>query len=172
MVECTPSIGTVTAISMAASGWTFTALTAVTAEAGSFGATFGALANTNTSTTFAVTFTGVANCSTAFTHMNDEWSNNDTTGGTTTFYAHNVNATASGGCSGAASTSASANDAVWAACSDNLPTSAWSGSGWTIGVNDANGDGTEYKIATGSQTPVWASGSGASIAFSVAVKAH
>lgn len=157
-------------VSMSATGWTFTALSPVTGSTtAGFIASFGAIPPNTSATTFTVQW---SNCAGTFAnHLNEEWSGTDLTGGATTFYAHNEATGTTGGCSGAAVTSTSANDAVWSACNDNLPLSNWQGAGWTAGASDGANDGSEYKNATGSQTPVWTSSSGAFAISTVTVKA-
>jgi hypothetical protein len=174
--QCGPSTGTPSAVSLAASpssGWTFTAMsTSLVAPPAASIATFATIAPNTTSTTFTATFTTASNCTSYSEHMSDEFAGNDTTGGTTTFYAHNLNVTGSGGCAGGASTSTSASDVVWGECSDSLATTNWQGAGWTAGETDSNGEGTEWKTATGSQTPTWASSSGAASQVTIAIKVH
>jgi hypothetical protein len=173
ITTATPSAAS---ISASASGWTFTAMSGVTGSTtAGFGASWGAISPNTTATTFTVTFTGGGSCGNFGNILVAEATGNNTTGGTTTFYTHNqATGTSTTGCSGAGVTSTSANDGVWSACNDNLATTNWQGAGWTASVNDANGDGTETKIATGSQTPTWTaanSTSGAYVVSTIAIAA-
>lgn len=170
-VSCTGG-GTPTAVTLTATGWTITALSAVygSATAGRT-ATFGAITPNTSAATFTATFTGGSDCSTFTLHQQDEFSGVDTTGGTTTFDAHNQSTNTTGGCSGITVTPANANDAVWWGCVDSV--TALSG-GYTVGQDDAGGDRTEFKILTGgsgvAQSPGYTS-SGAFTLGGVTIKA-
>lgn len=167
-VTCGDS-GTVTAISLTAIGWTITSLSGVTGSStAGWAASFGAIALAATSTTFTATFTGASTCSSYEDYAADEFSGNDTSGGTTTFDAHNQ-ATGTGSCS-VSVTPSNNNDAVWGACEDSTTAV---GSGYTKGQDDAGGDWTQYKILSGgsgiAQT-VNFTGSGAYNALAVTIK--
>lgn len=161
--------GTVTAISMSGTSWTFTNISGVVGSASAgWGATFGAITPNTTAVTFTVTYTGATSCGSYKDYAMDEFSGTDTTGGATTFEAHNQ-ATGSGSCS-ITVTPVSADDAIWGACEDSTTAV---GAGYTTGQNDAGGDWTEYKILSGgagaSQT-VNFSGSGNYVVYAVAIK--
>ncbi len=83
--------GTATAMTISASpstGWTFTQVVPFTALTGGAASAYAAITPNTTSTTFTFTFTGATNCTDFTAGFGDEFTNVDTTGGTTTFYAH------------------------------------------------------------------------------------
>jgi hypothetical protein len=142
----------VTSMSLAAPGWTFTPISGLVGPSSYYDyiSTFGAIAPNTSSSTFTVTLTGGnGNCSSNDTTiLIDEFSGNDTTGGTTTFEAHNesLDPLASGNCSGAPITPISNNDTIWYACYDNVTGVT---NGYTKGQDDSTGDWSEYKILNG-----------------------
>ncbi|GEM_PF-2407077 len=160
-----------TAVSLSASGWTITAISGLqgSTTAGWVGS-FAAIAPSTSAATFTATFTGGGTCggSPYGDWKADEFSGNDTTGGTTTFDAHNQS-TGTGSCSGTV-TPVNNNDAVWGVCEDSTTAV---GSGYTQGQNDGGGDWTEYKILSGgsgvAQT-VNFTGSGAYNVLAVTIK--
>lgn len=143
---CNASGGTPSAVSVAATGWSFTALSPITGNTtNGFGASFGAIAPNTSGVTATVTWTVTGSTCNGFQNaLADEFTGNDTTGGTTTFDAHGQN-TGGSGCS-LSVTPANANDAVWFACNDSVTAV---GSGWTKGADDASQDVAEYKILSG-----------------------
>jgi RHS repeat-associated protein len=141
-----------TAVSLTASGWTFTRLGSIGFSGSSSGAVFGAISPNTTSATFTVTWTGAGSC-TFHREMGDEFAGTDTTGGTTTF---DCGTTCSGGSNNAHSTNGScsvnvttgsANEAVWGVCWPSSSVTAL-GTGYSAGANDAQGDRAEYKLTT------------------------
>ncbi|MGC2322347.1 MAG: galactose oxidase-like domain-containing protein [Terriglobales bacterium] len=149
LIGCRDS--TVTAMNLTASGWTLTPISALVGPSGAFDfiRSYGAITPNTTPVTFTVTLTGGGNCSGGDTTiMIDEFSGNDTTGGTTTFDAHNesLDNGVIGICTGAPVTPLNNNDAIWYACYDNVTGVT---SGYTKGQDDSTGDWTEYKILSG-----------------------
>ena len=149
LIGCRDS--TVTAMNLTASGWTLTPISALVGPSGAFDfiRSYGAITPNTTAVTFTVTLTGGGNCSGGDTTiMIDEFSGNDTTGGTTTFDAHNesLDNGVIGICTGAPVTPLNNNDAIWYACYDNVTGVT---SGYTKGQDDSTGDWTEYKILSG-----------------------
>jgi uncharacterized repeat protein (TIGR01451 family) len=136
---------------LSAPGWTFTPISGLIGPSGNgdFIGTFGAITPNTVPVTFTVTFTGgVGNCSSDASILVDEFAGTDTTGGTTTFDAHNesFSPAVSVVCTGAPVTPANTNDAIWYACYDNV--TGVSG-GYTKGQDDTIGDWTEYKVLSG-----------------------
>src|SRR5215467_15370746 len=123
--------------------WTFTRLGTIVG-ASSWNAVFGAIAPNTSSTTFTVTWTAATNC-TFIGELGDEFSGNDTTGGTTTFDNTAQTSMANSGCT-LNITTGNADDAVWGACWANPVTAV--GTGYTLGANDGAGDWSEYKNTT------------------------
>ncbi len=169
-VTCS-STSTPSAVSLSASGWTITAISGLQGSmtAGWVGS-FAAIAPSTSATTFTATFTGGGTCGSSpyGDWKADEFSGNDSTGGGTTFDAHNQS-TGTGSCS-VSVTPANNNDAVWGVCEDSTTAV---GSGYTQGQNDGGGDWTEYKILSGgagvAQT-VNFTGSGTYNALAVTIK--
>ena len=149
LIGCRDS--TVTAMNLTAPGWSLTPISGLVGPSGAFDfiRTYGAITPNTTPVTFTVTLTGGGNCSGGDTTiMIDEFSGNDTTGGTTTFDAHNesLDNGVIGICTGAPVTPLNNNDAIWYACYDNVTGVT---SGYTKGQDDSTGDWTEYKILSG-----------------------
>lgn len=163
-------------VSASAGGWSFTAIKTCIASpcttSTGFACSWGAITPNTTATTFTVTFTGGGNCADFGSIVVNEASGNDTTGGTTTFYASGTPAAnTTGGCQGASVTSSSANDGVVGTCFDSLATSNWHGTGWANGTNDTQGDASETQVVSGTLTPTWSSSTGSYVQFSAVVKA-
>jgi hypothetical protein len=133
---------TQTTVTLSATGWTTTALSAVTGSNGGWIASFGAIAPNTTQATFTVTWSN--DCGAFMNDLQDEFSGNDTTGGTTTFDAHNQG-TGSGNCS-ITVTPANNNDGLWGACNDSVTAV---GGGFTKGADDTAQDWGEWKILSG-----------------------
>lgn len=133
-----PSTATVTA-----SGWTFTALGPVTGSSSSqlWMQTLGAIAPDTASAQVTVTLVG-SNCNRGTSALADEFANVDPV---MPFDAH-AETTGSGNVSGTITT-AHAGDAVWGACYTGSMLTAV-GAGFTKGADDANGDWSEYKLAS------------------------
>src|ERR1051326_2217855 len=87
---------TPTNVTITASGWNFTRLGTISGS-NSWTAIFGAVAPNTASTVFTVTWTAPTNCS-SFSELGDEFSGNDTTGGTTTFDSAAQSALSHGSC--------------------------------------------------------------------------
>lgn len=134
---------TETTATLTASGWTITALSTPTGASGSWGASFGAIAPNTSAATFTVTWSNA--CASFMADLVDEFSGNDTTGGTTTFDAHNQGTAGSGNCS-ITVTPANNNDGLWGACIDSTTAV---GSGFTKGADDTQQDWAEWKILSG-----------------------
>src|SRR5215469_4107662 len=168
-VGCNATAATPSAVNMSATGWTFTQLSGITGSAGAFMASFIAIAPNTTSITATVSWTVSGNSCAGFQNvLADEFSGNDTTGGTTTADAHNQ-ATGGSGCS-LSVTPANANDGVWFACNDTV--TAVTGS-YTQGANDADGDWTEFKILSGGSGVAQSAGftsSGAMVILGATIK--
>ena len=141
-------------MTLTAPGWTFTPISGLVGPSGisDFMTTFGAIVPNTAPVTFSITLTGGnGTCSNDAAILVDEFSGNDTTGGATTFDAHNEsmdNTVTTGVCTGAPVIPANNNDAIWYACYDNVNAVS---SGYTKGQDDLNGDWTEYKILSGGQ---------------------
>ena len=143
----------VTGISLSAPGWTFTPISGLVGPSGFFDyiSTFGAITPNTAPVTLTVTFGGnVGDCSNNDTTMLiDEFSGNDTTGGTTTFDAHNESLDpAAVTCTGAPVTPANNNGAIWYGCFDNVTGVT---GGYTKGQDDGIGDWSSYKTISGQQ---------------------
>lgn len=137
-----------TSATLTASGWTFTQIAPVSGltvwTATAVAATFCAIAPNTSSVTFTATFIAGSGYA-AISILGDEFSGNDTTGGTTTFESAN-SATATSGSPTVNVTPVSNNDGLWGACQDT--TSAVL-AGFTKGADDTQGDWTEWKILSG-----------------------
>ena len=171
-VQCHPSTGTITGVSLSASGWTITPLQTVNTGANDWGATFGAIAPNTSSATFTATFTGASNCSHFAIVMLDEFSGNNTAGGTTTFNATSSSAGTAGTCNQTAAnlTPAVNNEAAWFACTDNASAATLP---FSQGSTDNGGQMTEYQTLLGqtgvAQTPAYTSTSGTYLVMGVAI---
>ncbi|HEY6249134.1 MAG TPA: hypothetical protein VI685_04190 [Candidatus Angelobacter sp.] len=145
-VGCNATGGTPSAVSLSATGWTFTQLSGITGNAtNGFMASFIAIAPNTTSVTATLSWTvSGSNCSGFQNVLADEFSGNDTTGGATTADAHSQ-ATGSSGCS-LSVTPANANDGVWFACNDSVTNVTGS---YSKGGDDGAGDWTEFTILSG-----------------------
>lgn len=169
-VGCNATAATPSAVSMSASGWTFTQLSGITGSLGNgFMASFIAIAPNTTSMTATVSWTVTGNSCAGFQNvLADEFSGNDTTGGTTTADAHNQ-ATGGSGCS-LSVTPANANDGVWFACNDNVSNVTAS---YSTAANDAAGDWSEFKILSGGSGVAQSAGftsSGAMVILGATIK--
>jgi hypothetical protein len=171
-VQCHPTAGTITGITLTSPGWTITQIVPpATTGLNSWGAIFGAIAPVATSSTFTATFTGASNCSNFAIHVNDEFSGNSTAGGVTTFNATGSNSGGASTCNqaGAAVTPPLNSEAVWVACLDTMTGVS---APWTAGPTDGN-NGAEYQILTGGAgtplTPAFTSASGAYIVEGLAI---
>ena len=76
-------------------------------------------------------------------HLVDEFTNNDATGGTTTFDAH-VEASGTGNCTGSITT-AQDGDAVWGGCTSSVQLGS-PGTGYTKAADDAAGDFAVFDL--------------------------
>jgi hypothetical protein len=133
-----------TTVTLTASGWTTTQLSGPTGASGSWIASFGAIAPNTTQATFTITWSG--SCANFINDLVDEFSGNDTTGGTTTFDAHNQGFNASTGQCSITVTPANNNDGLWGACQDSVTAV---GSGFTKGADDTSQDWSEWQILSG-----------------------
>jgi hypothetical protein len=107
-------------------------------------ASVGAIAPTVASTVFTVSWTVTGGCD-GQDNLGDEFTNNDATGGTTTFDDH---AEAFGNANCAATvTTRNADDAVWVACDVEGGVTAL-GSGFTKGADDGVNDWSEYVVTS------------------------
>jgi hypothetical protein len=146
----TPAKATTT---LTGTGYSFTTLGVVGSTSTSWIAIFGGIAPNTSTTTLTLTFktSGGTTISCSFeSNVGDEFTGNDTTGGTTTFDATGTlgASSSSGSCSFATITPANNNDALDGVCSPaSSLTSA--GSGFTLSANDGSADGTEFKILSG-----------------------
>lgn len=133
-------------VTLTATGWTLTALSAVTGSSSAgWIASFGAIAPNTSAATFTVTWSQA--CGSFMVDFEDEFSGNDTTGGTTTFDAHNSGSGTTGSCS-ITVTPANANDGLWGACADSV-TAVGAGHAYTKGGDDTQGDWSEWFILSG-----------------------
>jgi hypothetical protein len=170
---CHPSSGTITSISLAASGWTFFQLpNAVLTNNGAAGysSTFGAIAPNTSTATFTATFTGAANCSDYASFIGVEVSKNNTTGGATTFTASASSAAGTGGCNQTAAniTPTVNNEFVGFFCFN----ASGVNSPWLQAVNNGTNDFTAYQIFVGNpgaQTPGFAGSTAAYTVVGVAI---
>jgi hypothetical protein len=164
-VYCHDTSGTISSITLAASGWTITPLAGLVGwNPGGQGAEFGAIAPNTSPATFTATATGASDCMYYGLVLSDEFSGNNTAGGASTFESVGSAGGTSGGCnqSSANVTPLSNNDAVWFACVDN---SSGATSPWIEGANDGGGnDLAEYQLLSGGagipQTPAFTGTSG------------
>jgi hypothetical protein len=142
-VFCNNLMNAPTAVSVSASGWTFTRIGSITGStsSGFWATSFGAIAPDAAATTFTVSWTAASPC-TFLDELGDEFTNNDTTGGATTFDAH-AEFLNSGDCVTSLTTK-HADDTVWAACTVNSVTAV--AAGFTKSADDGHGDWTEYKL--------------------------
>jgi hypothetical protein len=181
-VQCHPTSGTITGITLTASGYTVggTGLGSInqmvapaSTGSNSWGAAYGIIALNTSPVTFTATFTGASNCTNFSIWNSDEFIANDPTGGTTTF---NATGSTSGGASTCNKTAANItpplnNEAVWNACLLGSATTATSP--WTLGETDGNGNSTEYQLLSGgastAQTPAYSGSSGAYIVEGMAI---
>jgi hypothetical protein len=139
------SSATIPTVSLSATGWTITALSTPLGAAGGWTASFGAIAPNTTAATFTMTWS--LTCGNFMSDLVDEFSGNDTTGGTTTFDAHNGGSSASGSCS-ITVTPANSNDGLWGACFDTV-TAVGTGHAYTKGADDTQQDWSEWFILSG-----------------------
>lgn len=168
------SSASLAAVTLTAPSWTITNIVPFFGQAATTGyaAAFGAIAPNTSLTTFTVTWSGGTATSLSFEEsFADEFTGNDQTGGTTTFDAHN-SATSTTTYADLTVTPANNNDAVWFGLSDNM---TGANSPYTIGANDAGGDGTEWNILSGGsgvgQVSSWAGGSkGAYLQAGITIK--
>jgi hypothetical protein len=161
-------------VQITATGWTWTQLGTIITSAGnnSYTACFVAIAPNTTIVTHTVAWVGGSGGSTSFQGaIGDEFTGNDTTGGSTTFDAFN---SASSGASGNPTViviPANNNDALWGGTYDSVTAV---GANFNVGVNDANGDWTEFQILTGGrgtpQTVNFAGSAGGYTIFGVSIK--
>lgn len=128
-----------------ATGWVFTLLGTIRGNAAAgWVALFGAISPDTVSRTFTITWTG-ASGQTFLEAIGDEFSGNDTTGGTTTF---DNTAVASGNSTGPTVniTPANADDGLWGVVIDSATVV---GSGFTKAADDGLQDWSEFKILVG-----------------------
>jgi len=137
---------TQTTATLSATGWTITQLSAPTGSSGEWVASFGAIAPNTTQATFTMTWG--SSCVAFMADLVDEFSGNDTTGGTTTFDAHNAGFNASTGQCSITVTPANANDGLWGACIDTV-TAVGTGHAYTKGADDTQQDWSEWFILSG-----------------------
>ncbi len=130
---------------LTAPGWTFTQISSFTTwPATAVASVFCGISPNTASVTFTATFTGGSGF-TAISILGDEFSGNETIGGTSTFEATN-SATAASGSPTVSVTPISNNDGLWAACQDSVSAIL---AGFTKGADDTQGDWTEWKILSG-----------------------
>jgi hypothetical protein len=136
---------TITGVTITAPGWSLTPIGPLTGSMGTalWSQSFGAIAPDVASAQFAVTWSG-GTCDSATTDLGDEFTGNSTGGGAATFDSH-AEAFGTGNCV-TTITTASADDAVWAACATASLQSI--GSGYTKSADDGTGDWSEYKLTT------------------------
>lgn len=146
----TPSAANTT---LTGTGWTFTDLGVGGSGSTSWIAIFGAIAPNTSTTTITATFktSAPATITCGFSSLvGDEYTGNDTTGGTTTFDATGTlfASSSSGSCSVTTIKPSNNNDALAGACSPATSTTAVGG-GFTKGADDSSGDWTEFQILSG-----------------------
>jgi chitobiase/beta-hexosaminidase-like protein len=173
-VQCHPTSGTITAITLTAPGWTINQIVApASTGSNSWGSVFGAIAPNTSAATFTATFTGASNCTNFAIFLSDEFSGNNTTGSTTTFNASGSNSGAASTCNQTAAnvTPPLNSEAIWFACLLGSATTATSP--YTLGAADGNGNSAEYNILSGNsgvaKTPAYNGSSGAYIIEGVAI---
>jgi len=145
-ISCVTTIAP-TAATLTAPGWTIAQLDPIAAASsgGFYVASFAAVAPDTSATTFTLTWTAAAGCTSGSAEIGDEFAMNDPTGGATTFDAHAL-VVGTGTCIGSVTTG-HANDAIWAACHATSGVGGV-GSGYIKATDDADGDWSEYKITT------------------------
>lgn len=132
-------------VTVSATAWSFTQISPIFGASSDWAASFGAIAPNTSSVTATVTWnTTGGTCNGFLNSLADEFTGNDTSGGTTTFDAHNQ--TSSGTACVLSVTPANANDGVWFACNDS--STAVSG-GYSAGANDGASDLAEWRILVG-----------------------
>jgi len=130
------------AVTVTAAGWSFTQLTLIAGVSTKWATAFGAIAPDTAPATFTVTWS--ATCP-DLDELGDEFANADPTGGTTTFDGQaGIGGTTS--CTPALTT-ASAEEAVWAACSQS-GTAVSVSAGYTKSADDGHDDWTAYRPTT------------------------
>ncbi len=132
--------------SITATGWSFAMLSPVTGSSSQadWAVAFAAIAPNTTAATFTVRFT-TASCSAGLASLGDEFTNNNLTGGATTFVEH-AEAFGQDDCTVALSPGQSG-DAVWGGCSAGVLDV---GPGFVKGTDDGGGNWTESRITTAS----------------------
>lgn len=136
-----------TAVALEASGWTFTQINPIVGSTSpaDWAAGFGAIAPDTVTATFTVTWT-VADCGFGLDTLSDEFTNNDPTGGTTTFSAR-AEAYGTGDCV-TQIPSGAPGDMIWAGCSAGV---LGTGPGFSKAADDGGGNWTEYRVTTDSK---------------------
>jgi hypothetical protein len=130
-----------TAVQVSAPGWTFTQLEPIGGTTnGPWGALYGAIAPDTAMATVTVSWT-VTNCQVGVAEIADEFAS---AAGTMTFDAHSA-VGGMGDCSGQVTT-ASANEAIWAACLSGGITAF--GPSYTQAEMLGNREWSEYKLTT------------------------
>jgi hypothetical protein len=171
-VQLKPSSGTLTTVTLAATGWTFTNIVTIFGDSATgYAAVFAAIAPNTSLATFTVTWSGGTATSSSFDEqLADEFTGNDRVGGTTTFDAHN-SAFSDTTYANLSVTPANNNDGVWFALSDSATNAA---APYTKGCDDGNNDLTEWKILLGNsgvaQTSAWTGSTGAYLQAGVTIK--
>ena len=141
VVHC--SCASAPTVTLTATGWTITALSSPTGTTDNYSASFGAIAPSTSAATFTMTWSVAIN--TFEGDMIDEFSGNNTAGGTTTFDSHNAGEGTTSNAS-ITTTPANNNDGLWGAAYGDVSAV---GSGFTAGQNDTDADLSEYKILSG-----------------------
>lgn len=172
MVECGSTSVTPTAVSLIATGWSFTQQGAIGGSTTSgFGATFSAYSPNTSAASITVTWTTTGNCGQFMGDLTDDYSGENTSNFVDATSGASVSTATSGGCSTAIGvTPTVANDGLWFACYDSVTAV---GGSYSQGCNDTQGDWSEYQILSGgsgtAQHPAWTS-SGAYITYGIAIK--
>jgi hypothetical protein len=132
-----------TAASITATGWNFLQVGDLVAPSNFYVATFAATAPDADTSTFTVTWTG-AFCAGA-NEVGDDFTNNDMTGGTTTFDAFAVTTGDPG--PPATLTTMSDDETIWAGCNNAGLGITAVGAGFTKATEDDVGDWSSYKVS-------------------------
>lgn len=160
---------TVSAVSMSATGWTFTQIGSINGSTTTgFGALFRAYAPNTSAATVTFSFTATSGGCGAFMNvLVDEFSGMNATN----FVDVNTPGSGTTGSCSYSVTPTANNDMLWAGCNDSVTAV---GSGFTKGADDTQTDWSEYKLLSGgsgsAQTVPFTGSSGAWEGFAVAIK--
>lgn len=171
-VTCAATSGTVTAVSLTASGWTFTQVGGISGNTSNgFAAVFRAYAPNTSAATLTQSWT--ASGGTCGNFMNDlvgEFSGTDLTN-----FVDGNNAATGSGTPTVSVTPTGNNDLIWAAADDTVTAVGnIAGSAATKGADDTNGDWSESRLISGGAGSPQSSaftGSGGYTIFAIAIKA-